>query len=141
MGVSDTVQKLHEKNRFVANERFGLVKEYFRNRTAVLEVGSSTGAFLELLGNHLKVAVEPSDKSRYLCRKYAKEVYADISEVLDVESADKRFFSYEVSSIDDVTEFNFERPIVTSLMKSASLSERLKELGVANNKVCSINSR
>ena len=46
--VQNSVEEYHEKSIKTAKERYKIVKEFFSNK-AVLEVGSSTGAFLSLL--------------------------------------------------------------------------------------------
>jgi len=48
--VQNSVEEYHEKSIKTAKERYKIVKEFFSNK-AVLEIGSSTGAFLSLLEN------------------------------------------------------------------------------------------
>ena len=45
--VQNSVEEYHEKSIKTAKERYSVVEEFFSNKV-VLEVGSSTGAFLSL---------------------------------------------------------------------------------------------
>lgn len=48
--TQNSTEEFHKKSQIIALERFELVKKFFQNKK-VLEIGSSTGAFLSLLGN------------------------------------------------------------------------------------------
>ncbi len=48
--VENSVEEFHEKSKVIANERLKVVDKFFKNKK-ILEVGSSTGAFLSLLDN------------------------------------------------------------------------------------------
>ena len=48
--LNNSISEFHEKSKFTAQERLDVVKKFFSNKK-VLEVGSSTGAFLSLLDN------------------------------------------------------------------------------------------
>lgn len=57
MTVENSIEEFHEKSKPIAKERLSIVKKFFDNKK-VLEVGSSTGAFLSLLDNCNKNACE-----------------------------------------------------------------------------------
>ena len=78
-----TPEELHHKSVVLARERLSVVRHFFKGVSRVLEIGSSTGAFIELIAN-VGVdccAVEPDDANREYCTRFASEVYPDISHV------------------------------------------------------------
>lgn len=82
-GVIQTInsKEFHQKSKMVARERYSVIKKYFRKGKTILEVGSSTGAFLELLEGKECYAIESADDNREFSKQFTKEVYSDISEL------------------------------------------------------------
>lgn len=71
----------HEARRAACDARFTFIKDVFRGRDSVLEIGCATGGFLELLSGKKCFGVEPGDANRQYGKKYAQEVYADLRDV------------------------------------------------------------
>ncbi len=85
--VENSVEEFHEKSKSVANERLKVVNKFFKNKK-VLEIGSSTGAFLSLLDD---------------CHTHACELAIDNLEY------SKQFINGKAyNSIDEVKENDFE---------------------------------
>lgn len=81
-----SMTKFHYLSKIVALERYNFIKDYLNNVKLILEIGSATGAFLEVLNenNYEKrklSAVEPFLPNRKHCKKFAANVYQDLSEV------------------------------------------------------------
>ena len=70
-GVTEkkSVVDFHQKSLTIAHERLKVIKNYF-NQAKVLEIGSSTGAFLSLLANCQTYACELSDENRDYSRQF-----------------------------------------------------------------------
>lgn len=60
----------HEKSLVIANERLSVISSFFSDQYKVLEVGSSTGAFLSLLPEHHTFACELNDENRRASEKF-----------------------------------------------------------------------
>lgn len=76
-----TPEELHRKGLVLAKKRLSVVSHFFKTVSRALEIGSSTGAFIELIANagvdcH---AVELNDANREYSKRFAKEVYTDIA--------------------------------------------------------------
>lgn len=69
MTVDNSVNEFHEKSKIIAEERLSIVKKYFSNKK-VLEIGSSTGAFLSLINNCDTFACELSDENREYSKQF-----------------------------------------------------------------------
>lgn len=80
---TNTPADLHDKCRPVALKRLSLTKTHFDSARTVLEIGTSTGAFLELLKDKESYGIEPTDNNREFCRQFCKEVFSDITDVPD----------------------------------------------------------
>ncbi|MFZ5953318.1 MAG: class I SAM-dependent methyltransferase [Candidatus Rifleibacteriota bacterium] len=74
-------EELHQKSKPVAIERFDQIKHFFENISSVLEIGPSTGAFLELLSNKKRFAVELTKDNRRFCSRFCEKTFEDISNV------------------------------------------------------------
>jgi SAM-dependent methyltransferase len=85
--VENSVEEFHEKSKTTANERLNVVSKFFNNKK-VLEIGSSTGAFLSLLND---------------CNTNACELATDNL------NYSKQFINGKAfNSLDDVDENNFD---------------------------------
>ena len=73
--------ELHEKSRIIAKERYERVRQHFKGRKTVLEIGSATGAFLELLQDKNCFCVEAADDNREFSKKFSEKAYSDILEI------------------------------------------------------------
>lgn len=84
LATGESLENYHNKSLVVAQERMDIVSKYFVEKSKVLEVGSSTGAFLSLLQNCDTSAVEPSDDNREFSKQFithkAYRLIEDISE-------------------------------------------------------------
>jgi 2-polyprenyl-3-methyl-5-hydroxy-6-metoxy-1,4-benzoquinol methylase len=79
--VENSVEEFHEKSKIIANERLSVVKQFFQNKK-VLEVGSSTGAFLTLLDGCDTNACElATDNLNYSKQFINGKAYSSIDEV------------------------------------------------------------
>ena len=79
--VNISVSDFHEKSKFTAQERLNVVKNFFSDKK-VLEVGSSTGAFLSLLDNCNTNACELAiDNLKYSKQFINGKSYNSIEEV------------------------------------------------------------
>ena len=79
--VQNSVEEYHEKSIKTAKERYNIVKEYFSNKE-VLEIGSSTGAFLSLLTNCQTNACEIAKDNLEYSRKFVNgKCYESLEEV------------------------------------------------------------
>lgn len=85
--VENSVEEFHKKSKVIANERLKVVDKFFKNKK-ILEVGSSTGAFLSLLDN---------------CNTNACELATD-----NLEYSKQFINGSAYSSIDDVKENDFD---------------------------------
>ncbi len=74
MIVENSVEEFHKKSLPIAHERLKVVNKYFNNKK-VLEVGSSTGAFLSLLKNCQTNACELTDDNR----EFSKNIISGIA--------------------------------------------------------------
>jgi len=83
---SRDVTAFHRLSKDIARQRFKRIGNLFSHRDSVLEIGASTGAFLELLREEKKIknicAVEPCLKNREYCQKFA-QCYCDFGELAD----------------------------------------------------------
>lgn len=79
-----SITKFHNLSKAVALERYNFIKDYLKNGKRILEIGSATGAFLEVLkandGNKELSAVEPFLPNRKYCSKFAV-MFKDLAEV------------------------------------------------------------
>lgn len=87
--VKKTAQEVHRKAIPLAQQRYKVINKYFREVKSVLEIGSSTGAFLSLLKNKQCFGIEMAKNNREYClrRRFAKQGYSDLSEL----PKDKKF--------------------------------------------------
>ena len=79
--VSGTPLELHEKSKNEARARFKRISCFFKSTDMVLEIGSSTGAFLELLRSQRCFCVEAADDNRRFSERFVRKAYKDILEV------------------------------------------------------------
>lgn len=81
--VEKSVEEFHKKSKYIAEERLSIIKKFFDNKK-ILEVGSSTGAFLELLDNCDTNACELApDNLEYSKQFINGEAYGSIENVND----------------------------------------------------------
>lgn len=79
-----SIEKYHQKSLAIAKERWVEISSYFKkpNVKNVLEIGSSTGAFLSLLNGFTTSAVEVSDENRIYSQQFViGDTYTSIDEV------------------------------------------------------------
>lgn len=79
--IEASPKELHEKSIKVARERYAIIRKYFANSKVILEIGSSTGAFLSLLKDKDCYGVEPADANREFSKQFIKEAYSEMSEI------------------------------------------------------------
>jgi SAM-dependent methyltransferase len=89
-GVVQTInpEELHRKGRVPAEKRLEKIGKYFEGISRVLEVGASTGAFLELIDGRERYGIEPADDHRRYLSRFCKATYADISGIPSQERFD-----------------------------------------------------
>jgi 2-polyprenyl-3-methyl-5-hydroxy-6-metoxy-1,4-benzoquinol methylase len=81
--INNSTTELHEKSKFNALERFNIIKKYFQDKK-VLEIGSSTGAFLSLLNSCQTHACEmATDNLKYSKQFINGNAYNTIEEVVE----------------------------------------------------------
>lgn len=81
MTVANSIVEFHEKSKVIAKERFNIVEKYFKNNK-ILEVGSSTGAFLSLLENTKRYACELSNDNQEYSKQFINgKAYSSLAEV------------------------------------------------------------
>ncbi len=81
--VKNSVEEFHEKSKIIAQERFTIVSKFFKNKK-VLEVGSSTGAFLSLLNECNTNACElANDNLEYSKQFINGTAYSSIDDVIN----------------------------------------------------------
>lgn len=82
-GVTLTTRpgEFHQESKKLARGRYKIIKNYFKEAKSVLEIGSSTGAFLELLKDKQCYGIEPADNNRLYSKKFVKKVYSRISDI------------------------------------------------------------
>lgn len=75
------VHELHERSKPIARERYDIIQSQFSSATKVLEIGTSTGAFLELLGDKERYGVELTQENRAFCGRFCAGTFEDISKI------------------------------------------------------------
>jgi 2-polyprenyl-3-methyl-5-hydroxy-6-metoxy-1,4-benzoquinol methylase len=81
--VNNSIHELHEKSKNTAEERLNIVKKFFSDKK-VLEIGSSTGAFLSLLDRCNTNACElATDNLEYSKQFINGKAYNSIEEVVE----------------------------------------------------------
>ena len=81
--VQNSIKEFHEKSKLTANERFNIVKKFFDNKK-ILEIGSSTGAFLSLLDNSNTNACELTPENLEYSKQFINGyAYSSIEKVTD----------------------------------------------------------
>jgi len=83
-GVTDkvSIQEYHQKSLKIAQERLNVVSKYFKDNSKVLEIGSSTGAFLSILKNCHTSAVEIVEDNREYSKQFVTgDVYMSLDDV------------------------------------------------------------
>lgn len=86
--LSVNTEETHLAGKRDAEERFNVVGRFFSSKKKVLDIGSSTGAFLELIGSVGAecYCVEPSDDNRKYCERFVERSYCDVG---DIESSER----------------------------------------------------
>lgn len=79
--ATQSPEALHSQSKEASVKRLAKIDKYFGKGKEVLEVGSSTGAFLELLKDNKCFAVEPSVKNRKFSEQFCVKTYSDISKI------------------------------------------------------------
>lgn len=74
-------RELHQKSKAIASERFSLIRPYFNETDRVLEIGSATGAFLELVSAPHCFCVEPDDSNRNFSKQFVDKAYKSLEEI------------------------------------------------------------
>lgn len=83
--VHNSVSEFHKKSKVIAKERLQLVKKHFKNKK-VLEIGSSTGAFLSLLNESNTNACElANDNLEYSKQFITGNAYSSIDKVNETD--------------------------------------------------------
>jgi len=103
------IKRIHSLGRAEAAERLGLLKGLFGGRKHILEIGSSTGAFLEAvkrsgLSRRLS-GIEPCDACREYSRRFTEDVHADISQLTACHQFDMICMFYVFEHIRDPLSF------------------------------------
>ena len=98
-------QEFHRACRPEALKRHRVLRNFLEPPKVILEIGSSTGAFLELLKHKQCYGVEYADQNREYSRQFAKGVYADISEVPKNKRFDIICMFHVLEHIDKPIEF------------------------------------
>ena len=81
--AQNSVREFHEKSKEVAEERLNIVKKYFKNKK-VLEIGSSTGAFLSLLSSCQTNACELSGDNLEFSKQFINgNAYTTLDDISD----------------------------------------------------------
>lgn len=81
--AENSIEEFHEKSKVIARERLAVVKKFFCNKK-VLEIGSSTGAFLSLLDDCITNACElATDNLKYSEQFINGSAYSSIEEIKD----------------------------------------------------------
>jgi 2-polyprenyl-3-methyl-5-hydroxy-6-metoxy-1,4-benzoquinol methylase len=81
--LTESVEEFHQQSKIIAQERLAVVADYFKGKK-VLEVGSSTGAFLSLLDDCETYACELADENREYSRQFVNgNAYASIDTVTE----------------------------------------------------------
>ncbi|MDD2652975.1 MAG: class I SAM-dependent methyltransferase [Sulfurimonas sp.] len=89
LATGESLQDYHKKSISIAKERMNVVSNYFHDGIKVLEIGSSTGAFLSLLNNCHTSAVEPSDDNREFSKQFITDrAYSSIEKIQESEKFD-----------------------------------------------------
>lgn len=76
-----STMQLHEQSKAAAKDRHRVIKSHFFSGASVLEVGSSTGAFLELIPDCQRYGVEPSTNNREFSQQFCVSTYANIADI------------------------------------------------------------
>lgn len=79
--LSSTPEEFHQKSQPIARERFEVIGEWYVPGMKVLEMGSSTGAFLELLMGCECSCVEPAHDNREFSKQFVNAAFTDIADV------------------------------------------------------------
>lgn len=79
--LTEDPAELHRKGNVAARERFSKIDGYFKGPQRILEIGASTGAFLELLKGKDCYGVEPADAHRQFLKQFCAATYSDLSDV------------------------------------------------------------
>lgn len=73
--------ELHSSSIPIAQERFEIIKNFLTKAKSVLEIGTSSGAFLELLRGVECYGVEPNKDNRTFSKKFCRNTWEDLSQV------------------------------------------------------------
>lgn len=85
----ESIQRYHEASLTIARERMEVVARFFQKQHKVLEIGSSTGAFLSLIKECDTSAVEPADENREFSKQFVSDsTYSSIEDVEEDEQFD-----------------------------------------------------
>ncbi len=79
--LEQSTSQLHEQSKHAAIDRHRVIGKYFTKSKSVLEIGSSTGAFLALLPSTKLYGVEPSTENRVFSTRYCDKTYPKLEDV------------------------------------------------------------
>ncbi|MCP3851067.1 MAG: class I SAM-dependent methyltransferase [Gammaproteobacteria bacterium] len=83
--IQNSLSEFHEKSKIIAKERLHIVKDFFIKKK-VLEIGSSTGAFLSLLNKSETNACELSNENLDFSKQFITgNAYTSLDEVNEVD--------------------------------------------------------
>lgn len=86
---SQTPSDFHKACLPIARERLNIIKSYFSPGNDILEIGSSTGAFISLLPDCQTSVVEPAIDNRIYSKQFvSNKAYRDIDDIPQTESFD-----------------------------------------------------
>ncbi len=85
-----------------------------------------------------RVALCGADEIAEIAYLSLKEVDLDLVGVVDNENAGEKFFGHDVIPIKDVSSLNYDIIIITSLKRGEELTNKLREEGVVEEKICDI---
>ena len=125
--LSSSSVELHIKSLLTAKKRFKIIRNYYKDcYKSVIEIGSSTGAFLSLLNNNKKYAVERNRENREYSSKFCNAVFENIED-------------YDREKIDIVCMFHVFEHIRNPINLLAACKKILKQNGVIIIEVPNIN--
>ncbi|WP_289023765.1 class I SAM-dependent methyltransferase [Desulfobacter postgatei] len=98
--------ELHEKSIPEAVRRWKQLEKYFRQGMSVLEVGCSTGAFIEICSRTCRCAcVEPDGANRQFAAQFCREQYEYIDQIPDLKQFDLICLFHVFEHIRDPADF------------------------------------
>lgn len=109
MTLTESRAEFHKLSRPMAKERHELLKKHILRSDKILEIGSSTGAFLEILKKEEGLknlnAIEPCLENREYSKRFANEVFENIQDVPKNKKFDIILMFHTFEHLKNPTEF------------------------------------